>query len=324
MKALYFDGSLALKDVPRPEPASGEVLIQVRLAGLCRTDLEVLKGYHHFQGIMGHEFVGQVAGPPGSPWLGRRVVGEINVGCGHCALCRQGLARHCLERQVLGLKDRNGVFAPYLSLPEANLHPVPPQLPDDAAVFTEPLAAALAVLEAAPPAAASRILVVGDGPLGLLVSWVLALTGAEVHLVGHYADHLSLTQPYGVITFKEGDLKDRNYEVVVEASGAPGGLELALDRVRPRGTVVLKSTYAGRYPLDPAALVVPEVRLVGCRCGPFPQALRLLAQRWIDPRPLIAHRLPLSQGLEAITQAQQPGTLKVLLDMREKVEGGGG
>lgn len=324
MKALYFDESLALKEVPRPEPGAGEVLIQVRLAGICRTDLEVLKGYHHFHGVMGHEFVGQVAGPADSPGLGRRVVGEINVGCGLCDLCRQGLARHCRKRRVLGLKDRNGVFAPYLSLPGANLHPVPPDLPDDAAVFTEPLAAALKVLEAAPPAAAGRVLVVGDGSLGLLVSWVLALTGAQVHLVGHHADHLALAQPYGVITFLERDLKDRDYEVVVEASGAPAGLDLALDRVRPRGTVVLKSTYAGRYGLDPAALVVPEVRLIGCRCGPFPQALRLLAQRWIDPRPLIAHRFLLSKGLQAIGQAQQPGTLKVLLDMKEEVGGGRG
>ena len=318
MKALYFDGSLALTEVPQPELKPGEVLIQVHLAGICSTDLEVLKGFHHFRGVMGHEFVGQVAGPADSPWLGRRVVGEISVGCGRCDLCRQGLAPHCHERQVLGLMHRNGVFAPYLSLPEANLHPVPPDLPDDAAVFTELLAAAVAVLEAAPLAAVSRVLVIGDGPLGLLISWILALTGVQVHLVGHYPDHLALAQPYGVITFFERDLKDRDYEVVVEASGAPAGLDLALNRVRPRGAVVLKSTYAGRYGLDLGALVVPEVSLIGCRCGSFPKALRLLAQRWIDPLPLIAHRFPLSMGLQAIAQAQQPGTLKVLLDMQEE------
>jgi threonine dehydrogenase-like Zn-dependent dehydrogenase len=321
MKALYFDGSPKLKEVPRPEPLPGEVLVQVSLAGICRTDLEVLKGYHQFHGIMGHEFVGQVAAPVDSPWRGRRVVGEINVGCGRCDLCRQGLSPHCRERQVLGLKGRHGTFAQYLPLPEANLHVVPVDLPDEGAVFAEPLAAALSVLAAAPTAAAHRILVVGDGTLGLLVSWVLALSGAQVHLVGHYPEHLALARPYGVMTFLEKDLKDRDYEIVMEASGAPGGLDLALDRVRPRGTVVLKSTYAGRYGLDPAALVVPEVRLVGCRCGPFPRALRLLAQGWVDPRPLIARRFTLSQGLEAITLAQAPGTLKVLLDIKKA--GGG-
>jgi threonine dehydrogenase-like Zn-dependent dehydrogenase len=317
MLALHFDGNLKLKEVPQPEPKPGEVLIRVRLAGVCRTDLEVLKGYHGFQGVLGHEFVGEVAGPAASPWVGRRVVGEINMGCGACDLCRQGLARHCRARRVLGLKDRDGTWAAYLALPEVNLHAVPSEVPDEAAVFTEPLAAALAVLEAVPPAAGGRMLVVGDGSLGLLTSWVLALKGAEVHLVGHYPQHLTLAHRYGVLTFLEGDLKERDYEVVVEASGSPSGLDLALERVRPRGTVVLKSIYAGGYTLVPGALVVPEVRLLGCRCGPFPPALRLLAQSWIDPRPLIARRFPLSKGLEALAWAQQPGVLKVLLDCRE-------
>ncbi len=317
MLALYFDGNLELKELPRPEPGPGEVLIRVQLAGVCGTDLEVLKGYHGFRGVPGHEFVGTVAGPARSPWEGRRVVGEINLSCGDCDLCRQGLSHHCRRRRVVGLKDHDGVFAQHLTLPEANLHPVPPEVSDEAAVFTEPLAAALQVLDAAAPLAPeSRVLVVGDGSLGLQVSWVLARHGAAVHLAGHHPDHLELATPYGVVTFLEQDLPPGDFDLVVEASGSPSGLDLALSRVRPQGTVVLKSTYAGRYSLDPAALVVPEVRLLGSRCGSFAPALRLLQQGRVDPRPLIARTFPLSQGIEALQWAQKPGVLKVLLDCR--------
>ena len=317
MLALYFDGQPAIKEVPRPEPGPGEVLIRVHLAGICGTDLQVLRGYHGFQGIMGHEFVGEVAAPEDSPWLGRRVAGEITIGCGGCDLCRRGLAGHCRQRQVLGIKDRDGALASYLTLPAANLHAVDPEIPDIFAVFTEPLAAALRVLEAAPVSPAGRVLVVGDGSLGLQISWVLALSGAEVHLAGHHPAHLALARPRGVAGFLSAELPAGDYDIVVEASGSPSGLELALSRVRPRGTVVLKSTYVDRYPLDPAALVVPEVRLVGCRCGPFDAALRLLRDGRIDPRPLVDRVFPLSRGLEALAWAQRPGVLKVLLDCRE-------
>jgi threonine dehydrogenase-like Zn-dependent dehydrogenase len=317
MLALYFDGQPAIKELPRPEPGPGEVLVRVHLAGICRSDLEVLKGYHGFKGIMGHEFVGEVTAPGDSPWLGRRVAGEITIGCGACDLCRRGLAGHCRQRQVLGLKDRDGAFASYLRLPAANLHPVDPEIPDIYAVFTEPLAAALRVLEAAKVSPSSRVLVVGDGSLGLQISWVLALSGADVHLAGHHPEHLALARPRGVATFLAANLPAGDYDVVVEASGSPSGLELALTRVRPRGTVVMKSTYVGRYPLDPAALVVPEVSLVGCRCGPFDPALRLLRDGRVDPRPLVDRTFPLARGLEALAWAQRPGVLKVLLDCRE-------
>lgn len=316
MLALNFDGAPELKELPTPTPGPGEVLIRVSLAGVCGTDLQILKGYHGFRGIMGHEFVGVVAGPDTTPWLGQRVVGEINLGCGACDLCREGLSRHCRGRRVLGIKNHNGAFAQFLTLPAANLHLAPPEVPDEAAVFTEPLAAALRVTEAVPISPDDRVLVVGDGPLGLQISWVLALTGAQVSLVGHHAEHLVLARPYGVAAYLEPDLPAGDYQVVVEASGSPGGLELALSRVRPQGAVVLKSTYAGRFPLDPAAVVVPEVRLVGSRCGPFPGALRLLSRGRVDPRPLIARTFPLVEAVAALDWARRPGVLKVLLDCR--------
>jgi alcohol dehydrogenase len=258
-----------------------------------------------------------VAGPEDSPWLGQRVVGEINIGCGECHLCRRGLARHCGERRVLGIKNHDGAFAQYLTIPAANLHPVPPEVPDEAAVFTEPLAAALRVVDTALISPEDRILIIGDGSLGLQTSWVLALNGAQVNLAGHHPDHLALARPYGVETFLAKDLPAEDYQVVVEASGSPSGLELALSRVRPLGTVILKSTYVDRFPLDPATVVVPEVRLVGSRCGPFLPALRLLRQGWVDPRPLISQTFPLDQGLEALAWAQRSGVLKVLLNCRK-------
>jgi threonine dehydrogenase-like Zn-dependent dehydrogenase len=211
------------------------------------------------------------------------------------------------------MKGHDGTFAEYLTLPEENLHPVPAGLADEAAVFTEPLAAALAVYEAAPATLTQRVLVIGDGTLGLLISFTLALRGLETHLAGHYREHLGLAEPYGVATWLEEELPRGEFDLVVEASGSPGGLALALARVRPRGTVVMKSTFVGQAPLDPALLVVPEVRLVGSRCGPFPAALRLLTRGGLDPQPLISRIFPLSQGQEALDFARQKGVLKVLL-----------
>uniref|UniRef100_A0A7V4G7P0 Alcohol dehydrogenase n=1 Tax=Desulfobacca acetoxidans TaxID=60893 RepID=A0A7V4G7P0_9BACT len=307
------DGDPRLAEVPTPTPAPGEALVQVLLAGICRTDLEVLRGYHGFVGVMGHEFLGRVAGPPDSPLLGRRVVGEINLPCGGCDLCRRGLARHCRGRRVLGLRGKDGAFAEYLTLPENNLHPVPEAVPDEAAVFTEPLAAALAGVEAAGARAGERVLVVGDGTLGLLSAMVLGRRGLKVDMVGHYPDHLQLAAGWGVRAFLEQQAALEEYHAAVEASGSPTGLALALGHLRPRGTVVLKSTFAGTVPLDPALIVVPEVRLVGSRCGEFPPALKLLAEREVDPRPLVSRVFPLAQGPEALEYARQPGVLKVLL-----------
>src|SRR4030042_5344343 len=224
MLALYFDGNLELKELPRPQPGAGEVLIRVHLAGVCRTDLEVLRGYHAFRGVPGHEFLGTVAGPHDSPWLERRGVGEINVSCLECDRCRGGLTNHCRRRLVLGLNGRDGAFAQYVTLPERNLHPVPPEVPDEVAVFTEPLAAALRVLEAAPPMAPqTRVLVVGDGSLGLQASWVLARHGAAGHLAGHHPEHLRLAEPHGVSPFLEKELPPGGYGGGGGARGGPGG-----------------------------------------------------------------------------------------------------
>jgi alcohol dehydrogenase len=316
MLALFFDGALKLKELPTPSPGPGEVLIRVSLAGVCGTDRRILKGYHNFRGVLGHEFVGVVVGPEDTPWLGQRVVGEINIACGACDLCREGRGNHCRQRRVLGIKDHDGAFAQYLTLPAANLHLAPPEIPDEAAVFTELLAAALRVEENAPISPECRILVVGDGPLGLLISWVLAQSGAQVELAGHHPERLTLARAYDVAVFLEQDLPAGDYHLVVEASGSPGGLDLALSRVRPQGAVVLKSTYAGHFPLEPAALVVPEVRLVGSRCGPFAAALRLLRQGRVDPRPLISRTFPLSEGTAALEWAGRPRVIKVLLDCR--------
>lgn len=316
MRALYLDGQVSLGELPEPRPAAGEVLVKVRLAGVCRTDLEVLRGYRAFVGVPGHEFVGEAVGPSDSPWLGRRVAGEVNVACGACDRCLTGLARHCAARRVLGLSGLNGAFAEYLVLPAANLVSVPDDVPDQVAVFAEPLAAALAVTGAAPGPAGRRTLVIGDGVIGLLSSWVLALAGHEVHLAGHYPEHLALGEPYGVVGFLDRDLPPGEYDLVVEASGSPSGLELALARVKPQGTVVLKSTFQGSLHLHSALLVVPEVRLAGSRCGPMAAALRLLSRGFIGPRPLIAATFPLGEGLAALEQARQPGMLKVLLDCR--------
>lgn len=222
MRALYVDGQdLSPREVSPPRPGPGEALVRVQLAGVCRTDLEVLKGYHGFTGVPGHEFVEKVDEAPDSGWQGRRVVGEITVPCGECHRCRAGLRRHCENCRVLGLQGLNGTWAEYLALPAANLLPVPEGLPEEAAVFGEPLAAALAAAEAAPPVAGGRALVVGDGVLGLLTSWVLALAGAEVHLAGHYREHLVLGRPYGVEGYLGAELPSGEYDLVVEASGAP-------------------------------------------------------------------------------------------------------
>lgn len=321
MRALFIDGpgAIHLRDVPEPTWPSGEALVAVRLAGICNTDLELAKGYMGFIGIPGHEFVGMVMDGP-ERLKGRRVVGEINAACGTCEMCRTGLGRHCATRTVLGICKRPGVFAERFSLPLENLFTVPDQVSDEEAVFTEPVAAALEILEQVHIAPGEKVLVLGDGKLGLLVVQVLLLHGCRVHLHGRHEKKLSLARCWGATTraVTPDEPKDSSrdrYLFVVEATGSACGFRDALASVRPRGTLILKSTYApDQLPvLDTAKVVVNEITLVGSRCGRCGPALRLLAQGKLDVRSLIDHRKPFDQAEEAFRLAAQRGVLKVLL-----------
>ena len=316
MKGIWLENKqLQLRtDLPLPEPAEEEALVKVVRAGICNTDLELLRGYYPYVGVLGHEFVGVVERGP-DRLRGQRVVGEINASCGHCRFCQSGQPTHCENRTVLGIVNRNGAFADYLTLPVQNLHPVPAQVSTDAASFTEPLAAALEIQEQVAVDKTQRVLVVGDGKLGLLVSQTLALTGCELLVVGRHEEKLALLAEREIATGGVGDIRDRSFDLAVECTGNPDGFETARRALRPRGTLVLKSTYAGKLSLDASALVVDEITLIGSRCGPFAKALDLLAQDKVDVQPLIQARYPLGKGLEAFERAQQRGVLKVLLEM---------
>jgi threonine dehydrogenase-like Zn-dependent dehydrogenase len=302
------------QDLPRPQPPPGEALVRVLRAGVCNTDLELRRGYYPYRGVLGHEFVGVVE--EGAPeLLGRRVVGEINAVCHACAACRGGRPTHCERRTVLGIVGRDGAFAEYLTLPAENLHPVPDSVPTDAATFTEPLAAALEIQEQVRITGAERCLVVGDGKLGQLVAQTLALTGCELAVCGRHRRKLELLEARGIATLDEEAIAAASHDLVVECTGHPEGFATARRALRPRGTLVLKSTYAGALTLDASALVVDEVTLVGSRCGPFAPALRLLAEKRVAVEALIDARYPLGRGLEAFAHAARPGVLKVLLDL---------
>ena len=318
MKALRFEnGQLGLADVAVPG-REGEALVRVRVAGVCNTDLEIVRGYAGFEGTLGHEFVGEVERAPGAPELeGRRVVGEINAGCGRCQLCRAGDSRHCPARTVLGIHGRDGAFAEYLTLPVANLLPVPDEVPDERAVFTEPLAAACGITERARVEAETRVAVIGDGKLGLLCAQALkATTGAGVTLVGRHDGKLEIARGRGIRTSKADELPasfERAFDVAVEASGSPAGFETALRLLRPRGTLVLKSTFHGTTELNAAPFVVDEISIVGSRCGRFTPALELLRRGAVETDALIDGEFPLSEGPRALERAAEPGVLKVLL-----------
>lgn len=314
MRALSFAGTVALREVPDPTPGPGEALVALRLAGICGTDLEITRGYKGYSGTLGHEFVGIVLSAPEAPqWQGRRVVGEINLSCGACERCTTGLGNHCATRRVLGILDHPGCFAERFTLPVANLHGVPDSLADEHAVFTEPLAAAFQIFEQASLTPDLRVAVIGDGKLGLLVVMALRARGIPLTLVGRHPRKLALVAGPGVRITTDAPPSHR-FDVVIEATGSREGLALALTLVRPRGTVVLKSTVHGAVELPTAALVVDEIHLVGSRCGPFPVALAAMADGLVDPRPLIDARYPLAEAEAALAHASRPGTLKVLLE----------
>ena len=316
MHALVWDGRALRLDtayaIPQADDASA--LVRVHLAGICATDLQIFQGYMGFQGIPGHEFVGAVSEGPAA-LLGQRVVGEINFACGRCTLCAQGLGRHCPTRRVMGILRADGSFAEYVSVPVANLHPVPDGVADEAAVFTEPLAAAFEILEQVHVPPGADVVVLGDGKLGLLCAQVLHSTGAHVCVVGKYPYKLSLLHQLGISTVVLSDWQPRPADVVVEATGSTTGLQLAMTILRPRGTLVLKSTVATAHALSLAPLVINEITVIGSRCGRFPPALQALAQQRVTVAPLIDRIYPLTEGLAAVAHAARPGTLKILLRM---------
>jgi len=313
MRALFWDGSEA-RVVHRPEPQANAdmAVVRVALAGVCNTDLELVKGYMGFCGVLGHEFVGTVVDGP-EAWRGRRVVGEINFACDRCALCARGLQRHCPNRRVMGILNVDGAFAEQVAVPVGNLHAVPDNVPDDAAVFTEPLAAAFEILEQVRVEPGMECVVLGDGKLGLLVAQVLVRTGARVLAVGKHEDKLRHLRTRGVRTATVDEWKREPADLVVEATGSASGFALAAAAARPRGTVVLKSTVAETAPLNLAPLVINEITAVGSRCGPFAPALRALETGTVDVCSLISARVPLVRADEGLRLAAEPGVLKVLI-----------
>jgi len=318
MKALWLSGGrLRLReDLTLPATAPGEVRVRVLSAGVCGTDLALVDALYPFEGIPGHEFVGVVEDGPGS-LAGRRVVGEISAVCGRCPECLAGLEKHCRARTALGIRGRNGAFAEYLQLPEANLHPVPDSVTTDAAVFTEPLAAALDIVERLAPNPGEHVLVVGAGRLGQLVCRVLGASGSPVVAVGRSPDKLARLEGIVAGTLRAEDVEPRSFAMAVECTGDQSGLPIALGALRPQGTLVLKSTYPKPLNLDMTPLVVDELRLVGSRCGPFDAALRLLEEQRIEVESLIDARYPLTGGVEAFAHSRRPGVVKVLLEISE-------
>jgi threonine dehydrogenase-like Zn-dependent dehydrogenase len=318
MQGLWLeDNQLKLRtDIPIPEPPPGEALVRVLRAGICNTDLELLRGYYPYRGILGHEFVGVVEQGPEN-LLKQRVVGEINAVCGHCRFCRSNQSTHCENRTVLGIVNRHGAFAEYLCLPIENLHPVPDNVPTEVATFTEPIAAALEIQQQVKLGANERVLVVGDGKLGQLVAQTIALTGCELLVVGRHREKLANLEARGIKTSLADAVSDRGFDISVECTGNPEGFAIARRALRPRGTLVLKSTYAGNLSLDASSLVVDEITLIGSRCGPFAPALQLLAAGQVDVQPLIHACYPLSEALAAFKYAQSRGVLKVLLEISQ-------
>jgi threonine dehydrogenase-like Zn-dependent dehydrogenase len=323
MQALVVtdDGLRYRADWPEPVLRPGEALIRLSLAGICSTDIEIVKGYSPLRGVLGHEFVGvvtAVADPAERHWLNRRVVGEINLGCRQCAVCLSDGPHHCPQRTVLGIINRDGAFADYLTLPVVNLHPVPDHLPDETAVFTEPAAAALRILEQTNISPTDRLAVIGPGRVGLLIGQVLSQTGAATTLLGRSAAALELPVRLGLTTGLVDEAADNSFDLVVEATGNAAGLAHALRLVRPLGRLVMKSTYADREPVDLTKLVVGEIQVIGSRCGPFHTALEWLADGRIQTEPLIDGRYPLRDGLTAFAHAQRPGVRKILLTTNDK------
>jgi threonine dehydrogenase-like Zn-dependent dehydrogenase len=316
MRALVLDhnGLAGRSDHPNPVPRDGEVLVRVLRAGVCETDLQLIRGYMGFSGVLGHEFVGVAQS---GPMQGRRVVGEINCSCWTCSTCRAGRPSLCPNRSVLGILNHDGAFADLIAVPQRNLHAVPDAIPDDVAVFTEPVAAAFQIPAQIAIGMRDRVVVLGDGRLGNLCAQVLARLSSSVVVVGKHTEKLALLSGAGIATKLLADVEpDHNADIVVDCTGSPTGLPMALSLVRPRGTIVLKTTVAGEQTLALAPIVIDEVTIVGSRCGPFDRALAALGAGDVSVLPLISARYGLSDGVAAIEHARSRPSLKVLIDVQ--------
>lgn len=320
MKAVVFDNKLRFVDnFPVPEPVQDEALVKVSMAGICNTDIEITKGYSGFKGVIGHEFVGIVEriNSKNQSLLGKRIVGEINCGCGKCDYCKKGLKNHCPDRNVLGIVNKDGAFAEYLTLPLENLHIVPENVSDEEAVFTEPLAAAFEITKQIQIKPDDQILIMGDGKLGLLISFALHISHSNLILTGRHDNKLQIAKVKGIETllFNKLPIK-KDYDIVVDATGSAEGFETALKLVKPRGIIILKSTIASKKELNLAPVVVDEITVIGSRCGPFEPALDALSKKIIDVKPLITGIFHFDKAREAFERAIAKDALKVIIDFR--------
>lgn len=316
MRALIFNGNLEYKtDYPLPKPGKSEALIRVTHAGICNTDIEITKGYMGFNGILGHEFVGVVQECEKKELVGKRVTGEINIGCGICSFCRNHMHNHCPKRSVLGILNRDGVFAEYTTLPVRNIHRIPDSVSDEEAVFIEPLAAAFEILEQVNVSSSDRVCVLGDGKMGLLVGQVLSATGCDLTVVGKHREKLSILEEIDIKTGLVFNFKGKEFDVVVDCTGSQAGMERALGIVKPRGKIIIKTTVAKRGYLDLNRVVVNEISLIGSRCGPFSPAIDAIGSRKIDLYSLISDKFDLKDGLTAFQNAKRKDALKIILKM---------
>ena len=317
MKALYFD-SRGLKLVKRPMPTidEDEAMIKVNLAGICATDIEIIKGYMDFSGIPGHEFVGEVVSAKSKEWVGKRVVGEINIYCNNCETCRAGLKKHCPNRKVLGIYKKDGVFAEYLTLPVINLHEIPEKLSDEEAIFVEPLAAACEFIDRVPIKQSSRIAIIGDGKLAALIAQVLLNSTRRIIVLGHSDKRLRFFKEMGLDvknTRKSKRMPEKEFDIVIESSGSPEGLPEAVKLTKPRGTVILKSTYNGNLNWNPAQVVIDEITIIGSRCGPFDKAINLLSSGKVSTKKLLTTTFPLEEWEKAFDMATRDDVFKIAL-----------
>ena len=314
MRALYFDKDLKYRDdLPVPTPRNDEALIRVTCAGICNTDLEIIKGYMGFKGIPGHEFVGIVEECGNREMIGKRVAGEINIGCGQCSHCRSGLQNHCPERSVLGILNREGTFADYITLPVDNLHVIPDSVSDEEAVFIEPLAAGFEILRQVELGPSDRVCVLGDGKLGLLTAQVISMTGCDLTVVGNHRSKLLILGELGIRTELSSEFAGRDMDMVVECTGSESGMETAIKTVRPRGKIIIKTTIAGKGSIDLNSVVINELSLIGSRCGPFPDALNAIESGQVKLYPLISAEYSIEEGVRAFAHASERGALKVIL-----------